>query len=100
MGGAHADLQTRLSINKSLADTKKLEKDLNNLFYPKNPSDSNLNYVVDGIIELTEDNLIEIFNNFAFETNSGGAIKNKETVSPSTLATALETAAQNLNLIN
>lgn len=94
-----AIIKEDLAKKRTSADLIKLETWLNSIFYPVGSTPISVDYYNQRLSKSTEDQLIEVFNNFDFESNKSGYYSAKTAISPETLRKTMMGASQNLKTL-
>ena len=100
LAGATAAIRANVAKYQTKADLAKLEHQLNGLFYPVGNSAISDWYFQQAISLNTEESLYEAFDQFDFESNTGGYQNNTQRIKISTVQKALDTAVKAVSTMN
>lgn len=99
LANASNEIKADIESKKSEANIHILESYLNKIFYPVGSTSISTEYLLDRTAKMTEDELLEIFNNFNFEDNTSGYTKNKKYIKSTTIDTLINSVQSSLQTI-
>lgn len=97
LAAASAQLRAEVAAKQSKGDLKKLEWQLQKIFYPTGATAISTDYYIERTGNATSKTLEEVFEGFDFESNATGHHNATTAISPNTLAASLKSAQMQLN---
>ena len=97
LAAASAQLRAEVAAKQSKGDLKKLEWQLQKIFYPTGATAISTDYYIERTGNATSKTLEEVFEGFDFENNAKGHHNATTAISPNTLAASLKSAQMQLD---
>lgn len=100
LANATNEIKTDILNKKSEANIYALENYLNGIFYPTGNTQISTEYLLDRTAQMSEEKILEVFNNFNFEDNTNGKIKNQQAINKTTVKALINSVEKNLEIIS
>lgn len=100
LANATNEIKANILNKKSEANIYALENYLNGIFYPTGNTQISTEYLLDRTAQASEAEILEVFNNFNFEDNTSGKMKNQQAINKTTVETLINSVEKNLEIIS
>lgn len=100
LANATNEIKANILNKKSEANIHALENYLNGIFYPTGNTQISIEYLLDRTAQASEAEILEVFNNFNFEDNTSGKMKNQQAINKMTVETLISSVEKNLEIIS
>lgn len=99
LANASNEIKADIQSKRSNANNYVLENYLNGIFYPTGDTQISTEYLLDRTAQVSEAQILDIFNNFNFEENTSGKVKNQQAINKTTVITLINSVEKNLEIV-
>lgn len=93
------EIKINIQSKRSNIKANRLQGFLHGIFYPSGISQISQDYLLSQTAQATEEQITQAFNNFDFENNTSGQVKNTKSINKTTVVSLINSVQKNLEIV-